>query len=155
MIHASAIRLGTTGAFFAGLSGAGKSTIAGMFPNNQIINDDIVLLTPVDGQLHVVSTPFTSTEGINRHHSSAKVVLGFHLEKSNTLSIAPLPKSEALRLLLRCTIIPQDPELEERAFARCHDFVQQLPWNTIAFPLKPSPIRKILQQLLSPLAQPV
>ena len=149
MVHASAIHLGTTGVFFAGLSGAGKSTIAGMFPANEMINDDIVLLTPVDGELHVVSTPFTSTEGINRHHSSAKAAWGFHLKKSEALSITPLPKSEALRLLLRCTIIPEDPKLEDRAFTRCHDFTQKLNWKTIAFPLEPTRVRQTLNHLVS------
>jgi hypothetical protein len=149
LIHASALQLNSVGMFFAGVSGAGKSTIAGMFPPRHMLNDDIMTLFQKEGQLYLASTPFTSTVKIKRQHAMAKAQWGFGLEQSGTLKLRQLSSAEAFRLLLRSTITPKNQDLEVIAFQRSHAFSRQLKWRSISFPLQPSAVVKTITHLLN------
>ena len=149
LIHASALQFKSTGVFFAGVSGAGKSTIAGMFPPRHMLNDDIMTLFQKEGQLYLASTPFTSTVKIKRQHATAKAQWGFGLEKSESLKLCKLSSTEAFRLLLRSTITPRNPDLEVIAFQRSHAFSEQLKWRNIRFPLEPSNVVNSITSLIN------
>ena len=145
LIHASALNLNSTGIIFAGVSGAGKSTIAGMFPKKTVINDDIVFLSMREDGLYIVSTPFTSTPDIQRRHVEAPAQWGFSLEQGEPLTLTSLSPDKAFRLLLRSTIAPQNQQWETLAFKRSHRFTQHLKWGNIRFPLQPaSVVQKIM-----------
>jgi len=133
---------------FAGISGAGKSTIAGMFPKRHIINDDIVLLSQREKGLYIVSTPFTSTPDIQRKHVTALARWGFSLEQGQPLTITPLSSDNAFRLLLRSTITPQNQQWETLAFERSHSFSQYLKWRNIRFPLQPASVAQEIIHLV-------
>lgn len=135
LVHASAISLEGHGLFFPGISGAGKSTLAGMFPPNDIINDDIVILHPNKNRLWVISTPFTSTQNITRRHTAAPAAGALGLHQAPEVMVTALNQRDAIRLLLRCTIIPSMPTLERVAFDRCLQFVERCFWARLSFNL--------------------
>ena len=149
LIHASALQIDSVGMLFAGISGAGKSTIAGMFPKRHIINDDIVLLSQREKGLYIVSTPFTSTPDIQRKHVAALARWGFSLEQGQPLTMTPLSPDKAFRLLVRSTIAPRNQQWETLAFERSNTFSQHLNWRHIRFPLQPTSVVKELMHLVT------
>jgi hypothetical protein len=73
LLHSASIVRDDGQAFlFFGASGAGKSTLAAMNPEGKVVSDDLTLVLPDAGALHVVGAPFRGTyqrgEAVTGHY---------------------------------------------------------------------------------------
>lgn len=103
LVHASGIDDGQKGRIFAGFSGVGKSTMAGIWERNgaQVINDDRLLLKQeADGTWHMYNTPMyyrASPKSAALQH----IYFPFH---SPTNTLEKLSGAKAIAQILAFTI---------------------------------------------------
>lgn len=67
VMHSSAIRDQRGAHVFAGVSGAGKSTIAAMLKEHwpvELLSDELLILRKIDGRWHTVVSPFVGSTGL-------------------------------------------------------------------------------------------
>jgi hypothetical protein len=108
ILHASAIEAAGECYVFAGVSGAGKSTIAAMlddaYPAFTKVSDELVILAPRDGRWHAHVTPFIGSDGLP--HGASVPIAGMHF-----LAQAPhhvrtaMSAHDAMRELMRHILV--------------------------------------------------
>lgn len=96
LVHAaSAVHDGKAYLFY-GESGAGKSTLSACNRRARVVSDDLSLVLPIDGALHLVGSPFRGTyeegEPVVGHFPLAA---GFRLIKAPEARVAKVPRSVA------------------------------------------------------------
>jgi hypothetical protein len=102
MIHASGVKDGESGYLFTGLSGIGKSTMAGIWKKcgGEVINDDRLILTPSSGGFLMHNTPMPYYLDKNRQALLTRIFL---LKQSPENYCHQLKGSAALvRLMANC-----------------------------------------------------
>jgi hypothetical protein len=102
MIHASGVKDGESGYLFTGLSGIGKSTMAGIWKKcgGEVINDDRLILTPTSLGFTMHNTPMPYYSDKDRRATLTRIFL---LKQSPENYCQQLTGSTALvRLLANC-----------------------------------------------------
>ena len=105
LLHATGLGIGGKGFAFAGASGAGKTTIAGLAPlGSQIIGDENVIIRLEGDTPTLYSTPFwgqnTPESQIQRMRVQYPLTVLFILKQSPHWFLRPLRASEAILSLL-------------------------------------------------------
>lgn len=105
VFHASYVDIGGEALLFAGPSGMGKSTQAGLwseYAGAEVINGDRALLKKIDGKWHAFGYPTCGTSGIciNRNLPLRAIVL---LSKAPVNRIEALPAAAKVRALIAAT----------------------------------------------------
>jgi hypothetical protein len=135
LLHAaSAIRNGK--AFvFAGVSGAGKTTIASLAPPDAtLLTDEISYVRKVGDQYVAFGTPFTGELGKLGENVSAPIAALYLLEKGPRNRIAPVTATEASRAFLSNVLFfAEDQELVRSMFRSACEFVSQVPVRRLTF----------------------
>lgn len=135
LLHAaSAIRNGK--AFvFAGVSGAGKTTIASLAPPDAtLLTDEISYIRKVGDQYVAFGTPFTGELGKLGENVSAPIAALYLLEKGPQNHIAAATAAEASRAFLSNVLFfAEDQELVRSVFRSACEFVGQVPVYRLAF----------------------
>jgi hypothetical protein len=135
LLHAaSAIRNGK--AFvFAGVSGAGKTTIASLAPlDATLLTDEISYIRKVGDQYVAFGTPFTGELGKLGENVSAPIAALYLLEKGPRNHIAPVTAPEANRAFLSNVLFfAEDQELVRSVFRSACEFVDQVPVYRLTF----------------------
>ncbi len=150
LMHACGVRTGGRGFVFTGPSGAGKTTMAGLAGDRDLLNDETVLVTRDGGGFRVEGAPFIG--GVERRAAGGAPLEAIHwLEHGPTNGTEPVRGSEAFwcvlsQLLQTAPLFPSEDEhkasVRERArFAA--DVVAAVPvvrlrfvpdeavWNTV------------------------
>ena len=108
-IHACAIRdANGMGYLFAGHSGAGKSTIAGLWeglPGVTVLSDDRVILRREGGQTWMYGTPWHGDEPLAAPER-APLTRGFFLRHANRNGLSGLGIAEVVAKLFACSFPP-------------------------------------------------
>ena len=135
LLHgASAIRFGSA-FLFAGVSGAGKTTIARLAPPDAtLLTDEISYVIREQGEYYACGTPFAGELARVGENLSAPIKTVFLLEKGPDNRIEGVSEAEAVRLLLRNILFfADDGELVNRVFRSACEFANQVPVRRLIF----------------------
>ena len=136
LLHsASAIRSGKA-FLFAGVSGAGKTTISRLAPPDAtLLTDEISYVRKQHDESYVAyGTPFTGELAKLGENTSAPVEVLYLLAQGPENRIQPVAVADAGReLLANMLFFAEDPEFVHRAFQAACDFVQRVPVRRLTF----------------------
>lgn len=135
LVHsASAVRNGLA-YLFAGVSGAGKTTIASLAPADAtLLTDEISYVRSDDGNYFACGTPFTGELNRNGENIEAPIAALYLLEQSERNEIVPVPSSIACRRLLENILFfAHDRRLVELVFQSACKFVATVPVSILRF----------------------
>ena len=135
LLHAaSVIRFGQA-FLFAGVSGAGKTTISRLAPpDTRLLTDEISYVVQHDGQYCACGTPFAGELARVGENVSAPIKVVFLLEKGPENRIEAVDKAEAVRSLLRNILFfAEDAELVNQVFHLVCEFVNKVPVRRLIF----------------------
>jgi len=134
MHSASAIRNGKA-FLFAGVSGAGKTTISRLAPPDAtLLTDEISYVRRQDAGYIAFGTPFTGELAKLGENVSAPVAALYLLAQGPENRIDPVPDGEAARsLLANVLFFAEDEELVQSAFHSAFEFVSRVPVSRLTF----------------------
>jgi hypothetical protein len=136
LMHASsAIRNGRA-FLFAGVSGAGKTTIAKLAPPDAaLLTDEISYVIPQpDGSFSAVGTPFFGELARVGKNLRAPVECVYLLAKGPKNQIEPVADADAVRGLLgNILFFARDPEFVKLVFSAAFDFAGRVPVRRLTF----------------------
>jgi hypothetical protein len=135
LVHAaSAIRHGRA-YLFAGVSGAGKTTISRLAPPEAILLTDEVSYIRREGSVYqACGTPFAGELGKSGENLSAPLAAVFLLAKGPENRVDDIPPTEAVGAVLRNVLFfAEDPELVRLVFQSACEFVARVPIRRLTF----------------------
>jgi hypothetical protein len=135
LLHsASAIRNGKA-FLFAGVSGAGKTTISRLAPPDAtLLTDEISYVSQREDGYAAFGTPFTGELAKLGENVSAPIAALYLLEKGLENRIDPVAPGEAARALLaNLLFFAEDQELVQLAFHSACEFVKRVPVSRLTF----------------------
>jgi hypothetical protein len=135
LLHAASAIRGGHAFVFAGVSGAGKTTISRLAPSDAtLLTDEISYVRYQDGRFEACGTPFAGELARVGENSSAPVKALFFLEQSPENRIEPVNPADAVRLLLRNVLFfAEDAELVRLLFVSACKFAQEVPVRRLCF----------------------
>ncbi|HEY1272271.1 MAG TPA: hypothetical protein VGF08_09820, partial [Terriglobales bacterium] len=135
LVHAaSAIRQGRA-FLFAGVSGAGKTTISRLAPADAVLlTDEISYVRPEGDHYAAWGTPFAGELATSGENRSAPLQTLFILEQGRENRIVDIASTEAVRLLLRNILFfAHDTDLVRRVLQSACEFVERVPVKRLSF----------------------
>jgi hypothetical protein len=135
MIHGAGLRIHARGNLFVGVSGAGKSTVAGYVPAEDVLSDDATVIEKKGGGFRMHASPFSQINMFekksgNYHRKKADIARIVFLKKAKRLSLKPRNSQTALAELLlhhiHCFEL-MDAELKKEVFHACCDLCDVIP----------------------------
>jgi hypothetical protein len=135
LVHAaSAIHHGRA-FLFAGVSGAGKTTISRLAPADAtLLTDEISYVRRAGNAYEAWGTPFAGELARVGENQAAPLATLFLLEKGPENRIEEVAAAEAVRLLLRNILFfAEDPELVSSVFRSACEFVEKVPVRRLIF----------------------
>jgi hypothetical protein len=135
LVHAASAILGGRAFLFAGVSGAGKTTISRLAPRDAtLLTDEISYVRREEDAYRACGTPFAGELARVGENLSAPLNTLFLLEQGPENRIEPVAKSDAIRMLLRNILFfAEDPELVSRVFQSACQFVERVPVRRLIF----------------------
>jgi hypothetical protein len=135
LVHAASAVRGGRGYLFAGVSGAGKTTISRLAPSDAtLLTDEISYLRREGEEYRAYGTPFAGELARVGENVSAPLHALFLLEKGLENRIEPMSRSEAIRVLLRNVLFfAEDTELVNLVFRSACEFVERVPVRRLTF----------------------
>jgi hypothetical protein len=138
ILHASAIAARGRAWIFAGVSGAGKSTIAsllaGASPEIIKLADELIIIKPAEqGAFAAHVTPFIGSQGLP-HRASTPVAAVHFLVQARQHRRVPVARPDAVRELLRHVLVyVAEPETAGRVLAVASGLAGQVPCYGLEF----------------------
>src|SRR5271166_2844155 len=135
LLHsASALRNGKA-FLFAGVSGAGETTISRLAPPDAtLLTDEISYVRRQANGYVAYGTPFTGELAKLGENASAPVAALYLLAQGSENRIDPVATVDAAReLLANMLFFAEDPEMVHRAFQAACDFVGHVPVHRLTF----------------------
>jgi len=135
LLHASSAVRNGRAFLFAGVSGAGKTTIAHLAPQDAVLlTDEISYIRPNGEEYRAYGTPFAGSLQKPGENIFAPVACAFLLEKGLENRIDDVDVATAARSLLRNVLFfARDTELASRVFEGILDFVSRVPVKRLIF----------------------
>src|SRR6202521_5432124 len=135
LVHAASAIRGGRAFLFAGVSGAGKTTISRLAPSDAtLLTDEISYVQHEGNQYRACGTPFAGELAKVGENQSAPLSTLFLLEKGPENRIETVAASDAIRLLLRNILFfADDCELVNLVFRSACEFVEQVPVRRLIF----------------------
>jgi hypothetical protein len=120
---------------FAGVSGAGKTTITRLAPADiTLLTDEISYVRPSASGYAAFGTPFAGELARAGENCTAPVAALFFLEKGLENRVDELSPAEAIRRLMRNILFfAEDRGLVEKLFATACDFAAMVPIYSLTF----------------------
>jgi hypothetical protein len=120
---------------FSGLSGAGKTTVTRLAPQDvTLLTDEVSYIQASAGGYAAFGTPFAGELAKAGENCSAPISALFFLEKGRDNRIEELPPSESVRRLMRNILFfAEDPALVESLLETACDFVSRVPIRRLTF----------------------
>lgn len=135
LLHAaSAVRNGKA-FFFAGVSGAGKTTISRLAPPDvRLLTDEISYVRKEAGGYYAYGTPFAGELAKVGENVKAPLAAVYLLAQGADNRIDDIPRAEAARALLRNVLFfAEDSELVHRVFHAACELVEHVPVRRLTF----------------------
>jgi hypothetical protein len=135
LLHAASCVRNGWAFVFSGVSGAGKTTISRLAPGDaRLLSDEISYIRRDGTAYRAFGTPFYGELARPGDNCSAPLGTVFFLEKGNENKIEAIPKSEALRKLLRNILFfAEDPDLVKIIFRSAWEFLERVPACRLTF----------------------
>jgi hypothetical protein len=135
LVHAASVVRNGRAFLFAGLSGAGKTTIAKLAPPDTILlTDEISYVRKQQGRYYAFGTPFTGELARLGENLRAPLAALYLLAKGPENTIESMTPADASRALLQNILFfAQDPELANLVFEAACDCVCTLPVRRLTF----------------------
>jgi len=135
LLHAASAIRGGRAFLFAGVSGAGKTTISRLAPADATLLTDEISYVRLEGDKYVAwGTPFAGELAKVGENQSAPLKTLFLLEKGLDNRIEPVPTSEAIQLVMRNILFfAEDTELVNLVFHSACEFVERVPVRRLIF----------------------
>jgi hypothetical protein len=135
LVHAASVIRDGRAFLFAGVSGAGKTTISRLAPPDAtLLTDEISYVRRTDNQYQACGTPFAGELARVGENQSAPLSALFLLEKGPENRIETVGSADAIRLLLRNILFfAEDAELVNLVFGSACEFVEQVPVRRLIF----------------------
>ena len=135
LVHAASAVRGERAFLFAGVSGAGKTTISRLAPSDAtLLSDEISYVRRERDSYLSCGTPFAGELARVGENKSAALRALFFLDKGPENRIEPLESGEAVRLLLRYILFfAEDEELVRLVFQSACEFVERVPVSRLTF----------------------
>lgn len=128
IVHGAAIEHNSKGYLFSGRPGCGKSTIASLSCNGDIVlNDEIVILDEIDKCFYVRGTPFAGNS-LQRRNGTALLCAIFLLKHGQKNFLRPLRKIEFINMIIKEIGLPR-PNLISRikpTYSNAVDFCERV-----------------------------
>ncbi len=135
LVHAaSAVRNGRA-FLFAGLSGAGKTTIAGLAPPDAaLLTDEVSYVRRVDDRYYAFGTPFTGELARLGENVRAPIGALYLLAQGRENKIEPITPADSARgLLENILFFARDPKLVNLVFEAACAFTDRVPVSRLTF----------------------
>ena len=135
LLHsASAIRNGKA-FLFAGVSGAGKTTISRLAPADATLLTDEISYVRKDGEGYIAyGTPFAGELAKLGENVSAQLAALYLLRHGSENRIDPVPSAEAARsVLANMLFFAEDDQLVQAMFHSAFEFVNRVPVSRLTF----------------------
>jgi hypothetical protein len=135
LVHAASAIRGGRSFLFAGVSGAGKTTISRLAPlDATLLTDEISYVRRAGDEYVACGTPFAGELAKLGENVSAPLHTLFLLEQGPENRIEPVTQPEAIRLLLRNILFfAEDAELVNLVFRAACEFVERVPVRRLTF----------------------
>jgi hypothetical protein len=135
LLHAASVVRNERAFLFAGVSGAGKTTISRMAPPDvTLLTDEISYIRHQSDGYRACGTPFAGELARAGQNMSAPIATLFLLDKGPRHRVEPVDRGEALRSVLRNILFfAEDQELVKGVFQSACDFVQTVPVQRLIF----------------------
>jgi hypothetical protein len=135
LLHASSAVRNGRAFLFAGPSGAGKTTIVGLAPDDvTVLTDEISYVRRTDAGYRAFGTPFTGDRGEAGESTSAPVAALFRLEQGTDNQQQRLGRAEGVRTLMRNILFfAVDPVLVARLLDAACEFTAAVPAFRLTF----------------------
>lgn len=135
LMHAASAVREDEAFLFAGVSGAGKTTLSRLAPPDAtLLSDEISYVRRQAGGYHAYGTPFAGELARAGENVRAPLRTIYLLEKGPENRITPLGKAEAVRAILaNILFFAEDAELVQAVFASALDLVERVPVRRLAF----------------------
>jgi hypothetical protein len=135
LVHAASAIRGGRAFLFAGVSGAGKTTISSLAPADAtLLTDEISYVRRAGSAYEAWGTPFAGELARVGENQAAPLATLFLLEKGPENRIEEIAPAEAVRLLMRNILFfAEDPELVSLVFRSACEFVEKVPVRRLIF----------------------
>jgi hypothetical protein len=135
LLHAASAIRGGRAFLFAGVSGAGKTTISRLAPSDvALLTDEISYVRRAGNAYQAWGTPFAGELARVGENQAAPLSTLFLLEKGSENRIEKVAAAEAIRLLLRNILFfAEDSELVSLVFRSACEFVEKIPVSRLIF----------------------
>ena len=135
LLHASSAIRNESAFLFAGVSGAGKTTMARLTPADVVmLTDEVSYVTRNDSRYFAVGTPFFGELARAGANERAPIKALYLLAKGPENKIEPIEGAEAVRTLLRNILFfAREPDFVEMVFDAACDFVARVPVRRLTF----------------------
>ena len=135
LMHAASALRGGRAHLFAGVSGAGKTTISRLAPADaRLLSDEISYVRRVDGGYRAFGTPFAGELARPGENVSAPLEAIYLLAQGPRNRIEPVPVAEAARALLANVLFfAEDAALVQAVFAAVLDLAERVPVRRLTF----------------------
>ncbi len=135
MVHGAGLRIGADGCLFLGVSGAGKSTVAGYAGAGGVLSDDAPIVTMDRGLFKIHASPFSQIDlfkekPADHHRQETPLTRLVFLHQARHLDMKPRDKRNALAELLGIHVHGLDvfnEDLKRRAFHFCCGLCESVP----------------------------
>jgi hypothetical protein len=141
LFHAASVQFDGGVLFFPGVSGTGKSTIAGLAAPRAVLSDEISGLRPWKGRIHAFPTPFWGDLPRTRAAEAGPLLGIVLLRRDDALSLTSATSAEAVAALLEGANVfePQvAPGAMRRILAAMNDLAT-VPCHRLSFRLPSNP----------------
>lgn len=134
LLHAATVVRDGRAYIFAGRSGAGKSTVASLSPEGNVLTDEISLLRYSNGCWQAHGTPFWGefrAAGSNHEFPIAGI---YSLVQAGSDQVEPLSVKQALRALLPCVLFfRSENDAHERLLMTLLSLIGEVPCHRLHF----------------------
>jgi hypothetical protein len=135
LVHAASVVRGGRAFVFAGVSGAGKTTLARLAPADAtLLTDEISYVRREAVEYLAYGTPFTGELGMAGKNVYAPLAALYLLAQGPENKIEPVREADAVRALLESVLFfADDPELVARVFDSACELVERVPVRRLTF----------------------
>ena len=135
LLHASSASAGGRAVLFAGVSGAGKTTMARLAPPSAtLLTDEVSYVRKLPDGYFAYGTPFVGELDTPGENLKVPVGVLYLLKQGPVNQIAAVAEQVAIRALLESILFfARDPELVKLVFETAADFVHQVPVRQLTF----------------------
>ena len=148
LLHSAAVEFAGSALLFAGCSGGGKSTVAGLLSRQDAFTpfvDDRVALNVHAGKVTAFGTPWPGEGGLALNRAARAKALCF-LEHAHTTRLRRLEPGEALPDALQVASIPwYEPELRDAGLRTLDELLTCLPCYRLSFNRNGDQLARVLE----------